>query len=159
MQGPVRVALLLDSSQTHQSCFCSLEGLEKCLPDWSCSPGALDICEHPLVSSSPLGTKIFKKAELKEARMGSKNSTTELWVHWWNKPLPPLDYKTRMFWLWGEDSTIMLQIYTISFTACTIIVFKTAPHPFRMLTPIWHTWVFISCHTVSVSFQNLPCCF
>ena len=60
--------------------FASLEGLAKCLPDWGCSPGALDICEHPLVSSSPLGTKISKEAELKEARMGSKNSTAGLWV-------------------------------------------------------------------------------
>lgn len=76
----MRVVLLLDSSQTHQSCFASLEVLAECLPDWGCSPGALDICEHPLVSSSPLGTKISKEAELKEARMGSKNSTTGLWV-------------------------------------------------------------------------------
>ena len=46
MQGPVRV-VLLDSSQTHQSCFSPLEGLGECLPDRGYSPGALDICECP----------------------------------------------------------------------------------------------------------------
>lgn len=154
MQGPVRVVLLLDSSQTHQSCFSPLEGLGECLPDRGYSPGALDICECPWWPA-PLWEPRSSKTQ-SSRKPGWEAKILQLGRGF--KPLLPLDYKTHMFWLWEKDSTVMLQIYTISVTARTVSS-KTAPYPLGMPTPIGHTWVFISCHAVSVNFQNLPSCY
>lgn len=144
----------LDSSQTHQSCLL-LEGLGRVPPDWGCSPGALDICEHPLVSS-PLGTKISKEAELKKPGWEAKILQLGCGFSSETSCFHPLI--TRPVYSWAEEDH-----HYASNIHCILLQHVQYPlrlHPtLRMLTPTWHTWVFISCHTVSVSFQSLSSCF